>query len=49
MAERNMSVVRVEKITAENAQKNERHNERKNESYANLNVDVERISYNVHF
>ena len=49
MAERNMSVVRVEKITAENAQKNERHNERKNESYANLNVDVERIPYNVHF
>ena len=49
MAERNMSVVRVEKITAENAQKNERHNERKNESYANLNVDVERIPYNIHF
>ena len=39
MAEGNWSVIRVEKITAESAQKNERHNERKNESYANLNVD----------
>lgn len=33
MAEGNWSVIRVEKITAESAQKNERHNERKNESY----------------
>lgn len=49
MAEGNRSVVRVEKITAEGAQKNERHNERKNESYANLNVEVERIPFNVHF
>lgn len=49
MAERNWSVVRVEKISAEGAQKTERHNERKNESYANLNVDTERITRNVHF
>lgn len=49
MAGANRSVIRVEKITAESAQKNERHNERKNESYANLNVDVERIPLNVHF
>ena len=49
MAEGNWSVVRVEKITAEGAQKNERHNERKNASYANLNVDMERIPFNVHF
>ena len=49
MAEGNFSVIRVEKITAAGAQKNERHNERKNESYANLNVDTERIPFNVHF
>lgn len=49
MAEGNWSVVRVEKISAERAQKTERHNERKNESYANLNVDTEQIARNVHF
>ena len=49
MAKGNWSVIRVEKITAESAQKNERHNERKNESYANLNVDTRRIVFNVHF
>lgn len=49
MAEGNWSVIRVEKISAEGAQKTERHNERKNESYANLNVDTERIARNVHF
>ena len=49
MAEGNFSVIRVAKITAAGAQKNERHNERKNESYANLNVDTERIPFNVHF
>ena len=49
MAEGNWSVIRVEKISAEGAQKIERHNERKNESYANLNVDTEQIARNVHF
>ena len=49
MAEENWSVIRVEKISAGGAQKTERHNERKNESYANLNVDTERIARNVHF
>lgn len=49
MAEENFSVVRVERITAATVQKNERHNERKNESYANLNVDTERIPLNVHY
>lgn len=49
MAEENWSVIRVVKVTAAGAQKNERHNERKNESYANLNVDMERIPLNVHF
>lgn len=49
MPEKNRSCVRVEKITAAGALQNERHNERKNESYANLNVDVSRIPLNVHF
>lgn len=49
MQGQNYSVVRVEKVTAAGAQKNERHNERKNESYANLNVDKERIPLNVHY
>ena len=49
MAEGNFSVVRVDKITASGAQKVERHNERKNESYGNLNVDTKRISLNVHY
>lgn len=49
MVEGNWSVIRVEKISAEGAQKTERHNERKNESYANLNVDTEQIARNVHF
>ena len=49
MAEGNFSVVRVDKITASGAQKVERHNERKNESYGNLNVDTERIPLNVHY
>lgn len=49
MAGTNRSVVRVERIKADGAQKIERHNERKNESYANENVVVERIPFNVHF
>lgn len=49
MSQKNMSCVRVERITAAGALQNERHNERKNESYANLNVDVERIPLNVHY
>jgi chemotaxis protein histidine kinase CheA len=49
MAGTSKSVVRVERITAAGAQKNERHNERKNESYGNENVDMGRIPYNVHY
>lgn len=49
MAEGNFSVVRVDKITASGAQKVERHNERKNESYGNINVDLERSPLNIHF
>ena len=49
MAEGNWSVIRVKKISAADVQKTERHNERKNESYTNLNVDTERMTCNVHF
>ena len=46
---KNMSVARVVQYTSANIGKAERHNERKNTSYENLNVDPERISMNVHF
>ena len=46
---KNMSVARVVQYTSANIGKAERHNERKNDSYENLNVDSERISMNVHF
>lgn len=38
-----------EKYTASDVSKAERHNERKNETYENMNVIEERIPYNVHF
>lgn len=38
-----------ENLSRGRLQKTERHNERKNESYANLNVDTEQIARNVHF
>lgn len=43
------SVARVEKRTRESVGKFERHIERKNESYANMNVDLSRTPMNVHF
>lgn len=46
---KNMSVARVVQYGSADIGKSERHNERKNESYENLNVDPERISMNVHF
>ena len=49
MERKHMSVARVEKLTAANVGKAERHNERKNESYANINVVPERIPLNVSF
>ena len=45
MAEGSWSVARVAKLTAAGVQKNERQNE----SYANMNVDLERSPLNVHF
>lgn len=44
-----MSCARVKKYTSSDVSKAERHNERKNETYENLNVIAERIPYNVHF
>lgn len=44
-----MSCARVEKYTASDVSQAERHNERKNESYENMNVVMERIPFNVHF
>ena len=44
-----MSCARVKQYTAFDVSKAERHNERKNETYENMNVIVERIPFNVHF
>ena len=41
-----MSCARVKKYTASDVSKAERHNERKNETYENMNVIEERIPYN---
>ena len=40
-----MSCARVKKYTASDVSKAERHNERKNETYENMNVIVERIPF----
>lgn len=45
----NYTVARVKTYTASSVGKAERHNERKNESYANMNVDLSRSPMNVHF
>ena len=44
-----MSCARVKKYTSSDVSKAERHNERKNETYENMNVVMERIPFNVHF
>lgn len=44
-----MSCARVKKYTSSDVSKAERHNERKNETYENMNVIAERIPYNVRF
>lgn len=49
MAKQNFSVARVEKRTRASVGKFERHIERKNESYENMNVDLSRTPLNVHF
>ncbi len=49
MSRQNYSVARVETRTRESIGKYERHNERKNEHYGNMNVDLSRTPLNVHF
>ena len=49
MSKKNYSVARVVTHTQSTIGKCERHNERKNESYANMNVDMARSDMNVHF
>lgn len=49
MAKPNMSVARVVKLNASSVGKSERHNERKNTNYKNVNVVPERIPFNVSF
>lgn len=46
---KNYSVARVAQHTAAGIGKSERHIERKNESYENMNVDLSRTPLNVHF
>ena len=45
----NYSVARVETYTKTSITKAERHNERKNKSYSNMNVDLEQTSNNIHY
>ena len=49
MARENYSVARVKTRTQESVGKFERHIERKNEHYANMNVDLDRVPMNVSF
>ena len=45
----NYSVARVETYTKTNITKAERHNERKNKSYSNMNVDLSQTQNNIHY
>ena len=49
MSKQNYSVARVKTRTQESVGKFERHIERKNEHYANMNVDLQRAPMNVSF
>ena len=49
MDKTNYSVARVETYTRASIVKAERHNERKNESYSNMNVDLAQTPNNVHY
>ena len=45
----NYSVARVETYTKTSITKAERHNERKNKSYSNMNVDLSQTQNNIHY
>ncbi len=49
MAKQNYTVARVQTRTKDSIGKYERHNERKNEHYANMNVDLSQSDKNVHY
>ncbi len=49
MSKKNFTVARIVTHTQASIGKCERHNERKNESYGNMNVDLARSSMNIHF
>ena len=49
MEKTNYSVARVVNYTKQNIGKAERHNERKNKVYSNMNVDLEQTKNNVHY
>ena len=49
MGKTNFTVARVVTHTRAGVGKCERHNERKNENYGNMNVDLERTPMNIHF
>ncbi len=49
MGKTNFTVARVVTHTREGVAKCERHNERKNENYGNMNVDLGRTPMNIHF
>ena len=49
MVKTNYSVARVETYTRASIVKAERHNERKSESYSNMNVDLTQMPNNVHY
>lgn len=49
MKKTNYSVARVVTYTKQSIGKAERHNERKNKSYSNMNVDLEQTKNNVYY
>lgn len=49
MDKTNYSVARVQTYTRASIQKAERHNERKNKSYSNMNVDLTQTPNNVYY
>ena len=49
MSRQNYSVARVKTRTQDSVGKFERHIERKNEHYANMNVDLERTPMNIQY
>ncbi len=49
MGKTNYSVARVVTYTKQSIGKAERHNERKNQTYSNMNVDLEQTKNNIHY